>query len=352
MSGLVCRDIVASPGGHTVLRRASLTVPPGERAVLVGPSGAGKTTLLRCICGLEALAEGSITLDGKRIDGLPANQRRSAVVFQEPRLLPHLGLVENVAFGLRVAGLRKETRTARARELLSEVGLAGLGDRDIHGLSGGEQHRVALARALCVEPELLLLDEPLASVDPNRRESLRALIVSLQEARGLTTLLVTHDRAEAAELGQSLAVMLEGTVVQQDAPEVLFERPSSAAVARFFGSTNLIRGTVMRGTLAVADALLDVAGPDGPATFTIRPERIVLDESASLRMTVHASAFLGAAVRLRLEREGLALEAHVTPPTAPAAGATVGVELPRADLWRFPGEEPTDARQREPAARD
>ena len=123
-------------------------------------------------------------------------------------------------------------------------------------------------------------------------------------------------------------------------------------MARFFGSTNLIRGTVMRGTLAVADALLDVAGPDGPATFTIRPERIVLDESASLRMTVHASAFLGAAVRLRLEREGLALEAHVTPPTAPAAGATVGVELPRADLWRFPGEEPTDARQREPAARD
>ena len=234
VSGLECRDVVASPSGHTVLRRASLSVPGGQRAVLVGPSGAGKTTLLRAISGLEPLAEGSITLDGKRIDHLPANQRRAAVVFQEPRLLPHLGLVENVAFGLRLAGVRKHERCERARELLSEVGLAGLGDRDIRGLSGGEQHRVALARALCVEPQLLLLDEPLASVDPNRRESLRALIVTLQESRSLTTLFVTHDRAEAAEFAQTVAVMLEGTVVQQDEPEVLFERPESPAVAPIF----------------------------------------------------------------------------------------------------------------------
>ena len=349
MSGLECRDVVASPGGHTVLRRASLTVPCGQRAVLVGPSGAGKTTLLRSIAGLQPLTEGSITLEGRRIDQAPANQRRCAVVFQEPRLLPHLGIVENVAFGLRLGGVRKRERTARARELLAEVGLAGLGDRDIRGLSGGEQHRVALARALCVDPDLLLLDEPLASVDPNRRESLRALIVLLQEARGLTTLFVTHDRAEAAELGQTVAVMLEGTVVQQDAPRALFEQPASAAVARFFGSVNLLRGVVEGGRLAVGDALVDVDGLDGAATFTIRPERLVLSDDAELRLLVVESSYLGSAVRLRLQGEELALEARVTPGHAPAVGETVGVELPREDLWRIPTATAGDAREEDGA---
>lgn len=322
-----------------MLRNASLTVPSGQRGVLVGPSGAGKTTLLRTIAGLEPVVEGEIILHERRIDGLPANRRRTAVVFQEPRLLPHLGLVENVAFGLRLAGVRKRERTRRARELLTEVGLAGLGDRDIRGLSGGEQHRVALARALCVEPDLLLLDEPLASVDPNRRESLRALIVSLQEARQLTTLLVTHDRAEAAELGQSVAVMLEGTVVQQDTPEVLFDRPASAAVARFFGSVNLLRGEVENGLLAVGEARIPVHGADGPATFTIRPERVTLGHGAHVMMTVVDATYLGTAVRLTLAGPGLSLEARVSPGTAPAAGETIGVDLPADDLWRIPGDE-------------
>ena len=342
-SGLECRDVVASPGGHTVLRRASITVPAGQRAVLVGPSSAGKTTLLRSISGLEPLTEGSITLDGRKIDQLPANQRCTAVVFQEPRLLAHLGIVENVAFGLRLAGVRKRERSDRARGLLSEVGLSGLGDRDIRGLSGGEQHRVALARALCVEPDLLLLDEPLASVDPNRRESLRSLIMSLQEARQLTTLFVTHDRAEAAELGQTVAVMLEGTVVQQDVPTVLFEQPASPAVARFFGSVNLLRGVVEDGTLALEGTQIEVAGPDGPATLTIRPERIVLSEESDLRLTVVESTYLGTAVRVRLDGVELALEAMVAPGQAPAAGETVGVELPRDELWRIPSTMPERA---------
>lgn len=342
MSGLECRDLVASPGGHTVLRRTSLSVPRGERAVLVGPSGAGKTTLLRTIAGLEPLAEGSIELNGERIDGLPANRRRTAVVFQEPRLLPHLGTVENVAFGLRLSGMRKRERRERARALLAEVGLAGLGDRDVHGLSGGEQHRVSLARALCVEPELLLLDEPLAAVDPNRRESLRALIASLQEARRLTTLFVTHDRAEAAELGQSVAVMLEGTVVQQDLPEVLFERPASAAVARFFGSSNLLRGVVRGGSLVIEGIPIAVEGPDGSATFTIRPERITLDEAAALRLTVTESTYLGTTVRLVLRGDTTTLEARVAPGQAPAAGEQVGIELPLADLWRIPTDDASE----------
>lgn len=343
MSGLECRGVLARPGEQTVLRNTSLSVEAGRRGVLVGPSGAGKTTLLRAIAGLEPVIEGEIWLGERRIDAIPANQRRTAVVFQEPRLLPHLGIVENVAFGLRLAGVRKRERIDRARALLAEVGLAGLGDRDIRGLSGGEQHRIALARALCVEPDLLLLDEPLASVDPNRRESLRSLIVSLQEARQLTTLSVTHDRAEAAELGQSVAVMLEGTVVQQDTPEVLFERPASAAVARFFGSSNVLRGHVEGGLLAVGDTQLPVEGEDGPATFTIRPERVVLGHDGAAVMTVVEATYLGTDVRVALAGAGLSLEARVSPGTAPAAGERVGVTLPTSELWRIPDESPVDA---------
>ena len=289
------------------------------------PSSSGPLVPARRPCsarsrGSSPLTEGSITLDGRRIDQLPANQRCTAVVFQEPRLLAHLGVVENVAFGLRLAGVRKRERSDRARGLLSEVGLSGLGDRDIRGLSGGEQDRVALARALCVEPDLLL-----------------------QEARQLTTLFVTHDRAEAAELGQTVAVMLEGTVVQQDVPTVLFEQPARPAVARFFGSVNLLRGVVEDGTLALEGTQIEVAGPDGPATLTIRPERIVLSEESDLRLTVVESTYLGTAVRVRLDGVELALEAMVAPGQAPAAGETVGVELPRDELWRIPSTMPERA---------
>jgi len=131
-----------------------------------------------------------------------AHRRRIAVIFQEPRLLPHLDVADNVAFALRAAGVRRAERRRRARALLDDVGLGGFADRRVRGLSGGEQQRVALARALCAEPDLLMLDEPLAAVDPNRREGLRRLIVELQRARGVTTLLITHDRTEAAELGE------------------------------------------------------------------------------------------------------------------------------------------------------
>ena len=250
-AGLHCRGLVVAPGGTPVLRGVDLDVPAGRRAVLVGPSGAGKTTLLRAIAGLEPVREGTVELGGRRLDAeIPAHRRRVAVVFQEPRLLPHLRVDDNVALALRAAGVGRRERRARAAGLLEDVGLAALGGRAVRGLSGGEQQRVALARALCGEPDLLLLDEPLAAVDPNRRETLRRLIVRLQSERRLTTLIITHDRAEAAELADTLALMLEGRIVQQDDPRELFERPRSAAVARFFGAVNLLRGTVRDGIAA------------------------------------------------------------------------------------------------------
>lgn len=318
-----------------ILRRVSLDVPSGSRAVLVGPSGAGKTTLLRAIAGLEPAEGGTVQLGGRRLDGVPAHRRRIAFVFQEPRLLPHFDVIENVAFGLRVAGVRKRERRARAEERLDEVGLSALAGRCIQGLSTGEQQRVALARALCVEPDLLLLDEPLAALDPNRRAGLRRLIVRIQELRELTTILVTHDREEAAELGQRVALMLEGRIIQFDEPEILFERPASPAVARFFGAANLIRGHVVRGHLRIGGAAVPVGGPDGDAAFVIRPERVRLEAAAPLTAEVREITYLGSHVRLLLRRDGLSLEAHVASDEAPAAGDVVGVELPTRYLWRL-----------------
>jgi ABC-type Fe3+/spermidine/putrescine transport system ATPase subunit len=346
-AGLVCRDLVVAPGGAVVLRRLSLQVPAGTRTVVVGPSGAGKTTLLRAIAGLQPLLEGEIRLGERRLDRLPAHRRRVAVVFQEPRLLPHLDVADNVAFGLRAAGLPRTVRRARALELLDEVGLAGFGGRRIDGLSGGEQQRVALARALCAQPDLLLLDEPLASVDPNRREDLRRLLLNLQRARSLTTLLITHDQADAAQLGERVALLLDGTLVQHGTPQDLFERPANPAVARFFGTRNLLRGQVSGGRLGLAGTTIPAPGPDGEASFTIRPERVRLDPASPLRLQVVAASYAGTHVRLELRAPDLELDAHVPPAAAPRVGAVVGVTLPPEDLWRLPASNQQTAAERE-----
>lgn len=331
-----------------MLRGVSLEIASGTRTVLVGPSGAGKTTLLRAIAGLQPVQSGTIELGGHRIERLPAHRRGCAVVFQEPRLLPHLDAAENVAFALRAAGVRRVTRRERAGTLLADVGLDGFARRSVGELSSGEQQRVALARALCAEPQLLLLDEPLSAVDANRREELRALLVALQQERELTTLLVTHDRAEAAQLGEQVALMLEGRIVQHDSPNVLFERPSSPIVARFFGSSNILRGPVRDGQLALGHSTIPAPGPDGEACLTIRPERVRLVPDGQLEMQVLETSYTGTHVRLRLGSDDLSLEATVAPAQTPAAGEHVRVELPVEDLWRIPlPEEAAHAPQQE-----
>ena len=336
---LICRDITVSPARSPVLRGLTLEIEQGERTVLVGPSGAGKTTLVRAVAGLQPLSGGTIEVGGRPVDRLPPHRRRVAVVFQEPRLLPHLRVDDNVALALRAAGVGRRERRRRAAERLAEVGLSALAARAVRGLSGGEQQRVALARALCAEPDLLMLDEPLTALDPNRREALRRLIVSLTDERRLTTLVITHDRAEAAELGQRIALMLEGRIIQHAPPRELFERPSSAAVARFFGIPNLLRGEVRDGRLWIGDLSLPAPGVDGVATFAIRPEAIALDDDGPYRAMVVDAVYAGSHVRLALRRGDQRLEAHVAPDGAPMTGEEVGVAFPPERLWRVPAEE-------------
>ncbi len=343
---LTIRGLVAAPGQTPVLRGVDLTIEPGARAVLVGPSGAGKTTLLRTIAGLEPTVAGTIELGDRRLDAtVPAHRRRVAVVFQEPRLLPHARVDDNVALPLRAAGVGRAQRRRQAAARLEEVGLGALATRAVRGLSGGEQQRVALARALCAEPELLALDEPLAALDPNRREALRRLIADVARDRRLTTLVITHDRAEAAELGQTIALMLEGRIVQQASPQALFERPASAAAARFFGVANLLRGSITGGDLRLTDGqVVDGAGgPDGPAVVVIRPEGIGLEApgtDGTLRGQIVSAVYAGTHIRATIACGGHELVAHV--PTAPpvAAGADVGVRLDPVRLWRLPDGAP------------
>jgi ABC-type Fe3+/spermidine/putrescine transport system ATPase subunit len=347
---LRCAGLVAAPGGRVVLRATSLHVPAGTLTVLVGPSGAGKTTLLRAVAGLAPLDAGRVELDGRDLAGVAPQRRGVSLVFQEPRLFPNLDVAGNVAFPMRVAGVGRQRRRRRAAELLDEVGLAGFADRSTAGLSGGEQQRVALARALAMRPALLLLDEPLAAVDPQRREQLRRLVRRVQRERRLTTVYVTHDRAEAAELGDRIALLLEGLVVQHDRPAALFERPATALVARFFGSPNLLRGRVAAGRLRLGDRWVAAPGPDGEAAFTIRPERVVLDQAGPLRLRVEQATYAGGHVRLLLRGGDLALEAHVPVGTAPPVGDDTGVALPGEHLWRLPEQPAAQTTPAEPAA--
>lgn len=335
-TALSCRGVVASPGGTEVLHGLDLDVADGSLTTLTGPSGAGKTTLLRVIAGLERPRAGQVSLAGRDLDGVPPHRRRIAYVFQQPRLFPNLDVVDNVAFPLRLAGVHTDERRDRALALLEEVGLAQLADRSPRRLSGGEAQRVSLARALCGEPDLVLLDEPLASVDADRRQSLRALVRQLQRHRRLTMLYVTHDQSEAAELGDRLALMADGRIVQHGAPDDLFERPATAAVARFFGNGNRLRGDVVSGRLRLGPAAIPVPGPDGPATFTIRPQHVRFDPASDLRGRARSATYLGTHARVVLSLHGIDLEAHVAPGDEPPAGVDVGVVLPPERLWRLP----------------
>jgi len=336
-AGLALQGVAASPGGVAVLRDVDLVVPVGTTTTVIGPSGAGKTTLLRVVAGLTPAAAGRVLVDGRDLTDVPAHRRGVGVVFQEPRLFPDRTVADNVAFGLEMVRVPRPERRRRAVELLDRVGLGGTADLPVHGLSGGEQQRVNLARALAVHPPVLLLDEPLAAVDPDRREDLRALLAEV--TAGVTTLYVTHDRAEAAELGDAVAVVVEGRLVQHTPPEELFQRPASGAVARLVGASNLLHGDVRAGVLAVAGGRLPMAGPDGPATIAVRPERVVLGRGP-LRATVVATRFVGSHVRVDLRAaDGTTLVADVAPTDAPVTGADVAVDLP--DPWRLPDPETT-----------
>lgn len=225
-------------GGNAVLRNVSLDLQQGETLCLLGPSGCGKTTLLRIIAGLETPDAGELLFEGRDLLKVPVHERNFGLMFQEYALFPHMNVAQNVSFGLRMR--RHDRPAARLAEILSLVGLEDMAERDVHSLSGGEQQRVALARSLAPGPALLMLDEPLASLDAGLRErllpELRRIFRDLQQS----VITVTHDQQEANAIADRIAVMNAGRVEQIDAPQTLYARPRTAFVASFLGLGNLV----------------------------------------------------------------------------------------------------------------
>ena len=302
------RQAVKRYGQVTALHGVSLDIADNEFFTLLGPSGCGKTTLLRMLAGFEDTTEGEILLFGENIASLPPERRPVNTVFQQYALFPHLSVIENVAFGLKMKGVALEERTRRAGQMLELVHLSDFANRKPAQLSGGQQQRVALARALAPQPRVLLLDEPLSALDLKLRQAMRMELKSLQEETGITFIFVTHDQEEALAMSDRIAVMSAGRVQQVGTPREIYETPVNRFVADFIGETNLIEVQVESLSEGRAQVLLPgghrlscaAASQIGerPA-LSIRPERVALtDTDPDLEAVVERVVYLGTDLHL------------------------------------------------------
>jgi len=317
-------------GPVVALDGVDLTVGAGELVALLGPSGCGKTTTLRLLAGLEDADAGSITVGGRDITHVPANRRDMGMVFQAYSLFPHMTVRQNVAFGLRLRRVSKAERDRRALEMLDLVGLSQQAERYAHQISGGQQQRVALARALAIEPQVLLLDEPLSALDAKVRAQLRDQIRRIQLEVGITTLFVTHDQEEALAIADRVGVMKDGRIEQLGPPTEIYSRPGTSFVAEFVGLSNRLAGTVSGSTVTVRGydlPLVDLSTPPGPVTALVRPEAVTLasssdGESGPLTGTVIAVTFLGATSRVTVDLGDTTILAQL--PTSDATALSAG----------------------------
>ena len=336
--------------GSFALEQVSLEVPRGGYGLVIGPTGSGKTTLLEAIAGHVRLSAGRILLRGEDVSRAAPEARRVGFVYQQYHLFPHFTVRENIGYGVR--GQDSGVRVQRIVELAEMLGLTPLLDREVHGLSGGEQQRIALARALAPRPSILLLDEPFAAVDPATRRALRRELGVLHEREGVTTLQVTHDFEDAMRLGDVVAVLARGRIAQSGSPETVFKFPNSPFVAEFIGTGTVLKGMVDRIGPAVAGAknfaahfrsgalvLEVVAEREGDAYAVLRPADLLLsrDRSAGpaprnrLAATVTRIERGSAVAHVYLDVAGTALVATVTAATAEemslAAGDAVVVSV-------------------------
>jgi iron(III) transport system ATP-binding protein len=344
--GLVVEGVRHAYGKHVVVDGVSLAVAPAEILCLLGPSGCGKTTTLRIIAGLEEMQEGRIAIDGSVVAngrvGVPPERRRVSLLFQDFALFPHLTVLENVAFGL--SDLAPKDRATRAREVLGQVDMLDYASAYPHVLSGGQQQRIALARARAPRPRVMLLDEPFSNLDARLRVQLRDLVLHVLKNSTASTLLVTHDSEEAMFLGDRIAVMREGRIVQIGRPETLYTNPVDPFVASLFGEVNRIDGIVGAGHVATPLGRLCTPGlADGTRVeVMIRPEAISLvdpggDHPAA---TVVAARMLGSSCLVHLSLASAAGPLHLHARTAslarPRERDAVGVRFDPDQVFVFP----------------
>ncbi len=328
-------------GDAVALENFSLELAPGELVALLGPSGCGKTTALRILAGLDTEHEGQIIINGKDIAGVPANKRNMGMVFQAYSLFPTMTVLENVAYGLRVRKVDREKRRAKAQELLELVGLGAMGNRLAHQLSGGQQQRVALARALAIQPNVLLLDEPLSALDAQVRTQLRDEIKRIQTEVGTTTLFVTHDQEEAMAIADRVGVMRHGVLEQCAPPQEVYLNPTNVKVAKFVGAMNLLAAEIISPTElkvfghSVALRTSEAGAPSGRTGMAlVRPEQLSLklgDGKGPASATVVSRTFLGPLTRISARMTADSSTLFISMPSAQALqfveGATVDVDI-------------------------
>ena len=289
-----------------VVQGVSFTVPRGSLTTLLGPSGCGKTTTLRMIAGLESPSSGQVLIDGRDVTTLGPSDRNVSMVFQSYALVPHMSVIDNVGYGLRVSGVAPREITERARAALATVGLNGLDARLPSELSGGQQQRVAVARALVIEPAVLLFDEPLSNLDARLRRSMREEIRALQQRLGLTVAYVTHDQSEALAVSDQIIVMDAGRIAQAGSPSDLYERPCSVFVAGFMGEAMLFDAESLHdGTVRLGPLLLSPlhSVPPGPVKAAVRPEawQVGPASEGALNGRLLKQAYLGSHRELTLD---------------------------------------------------
>jgi putative spermidine/putrescine transport system ATP-binding protein len=321
-------DLTRVYGSTRALDGLTLHLAPGELVALLGPSGCGKTTALRILAGLDRATSGSVEVGGKDLTRVPANKRDMGMVFQAYSLFPHMTVLDNVAFGLKLRGKDRRARRKAAEDKLEMVGLGPFGNRYASQLSGGQQQRVALARALAVEPSVLLLDEPLSALDAKVRAQLRDEIRRVQLEVGTTTLFVTHDQEEALAVADRVGVMNAGRLEQIAPPADLYAHPSSEFVAEFVGLSNRVPAEVAGDSatiLGVSVPVLD-GSVRGRGMALVRPEAVTVTKDAQGNATVASVGFLGPVSRIYAELpDGQHLLAQV--PSSAAADLSPGDQV-------------------------
>ena len=343
----------AGYGNAVILHGVDLSVATGEFVAILGSSGCGKTTLLRAIAGFQPVRAGAIRLNGADVAGLPPEKRGIAMVFQSYALWPHMCVLGNIGYGLRLRGMRRDDIRRRVEGILELLGLSGLLERKVTDLSGGQRQRVALGRALAVEPSLLLLDEPLSNLDAKVRLSLRHEIKALQRKLGFAAIHVTHDREEAMTMADRVVIMDKGRIAQVGTPEEVYDRPASPFVASFMGAENKIELAVTRdgGGSAIRAQGRDRAVrwqgavPEGDAIALFRDDVARLgppdaepEGEIVLPGTILARAYPGGRYRYSVDVGGRHFA--VMDEGFMATGTKVGLRLPLRGLHIFPAETP------------
>lgn len=298
-------------GSFTAIPNLDLKIEPGQLVTLLGPSGCGKTTTLRMLAGLESPSSGAIMIGGQDVTRLPANRRDVTMVFQSYALFPHMSVLQNIAYGLESGGMAAALARETADKGLDLVGLAGLGKRLPSELSGGQQQRVAVARALVLEPQVLLLDEPLSNLDARLRRRVRTEIRELQQRLGFTAVYVTHDQEEALAVSDRIVVMNQGEIAQQGTPRELYEAPASEFMAKFIGEANVVEGEVLaiddgRARVLVGGVETDLPARNarpGPIKIAIRPNAFTVGAAEGIVGRILSSAYLGDHAEYEIDSE-------------------------------------------------